>query len=279
MLEGAPKKARLKTPEKSKAHRQYQRSLVALLVLGVLVLAGVGGFSALMAAELSNGLLKQRAEARRRPDWVPLRALPAYVPAAFAAVVDTSSFRTLPTHGRLDRPVLTRDLVRQVHQLRGLAGGARELAMAPILELQTTPRGLLELYLNRVYLGRTENWPVYGIHHASQEFFGKDARRLTLGEAATLAGVLLPPRLADPAGNPGAVGTRRNEVLRLMLQARDITAEQYRAAASEPLGFQPGLDYAPMTRPPGWDQDPEVIRLPPELSPLRDSLNRAAPAP
>lgn len=278
MLEGAPKKTRLKPVEKAKARSQYHRSLVVLLVLGALVLVGAGGFAAAMAAELSNGVLKQREQARRRPDWVPLRALPPYVPAAFAAVVDTSGFRTLPTHGRLDRPVLTRDLVRQVHRLDGLAGEAKELAMAPILELQTTPRGLLELYLNRVYLGRTENWPLYGLFHASQEFFGKDPRQLTLGEAATLAGILFPPRLRDPEANPGAVGTRRNEVLRLMLQAGDITPEHFRAAVREPLGFQPGLDYAPMSRPADWRSEPAVIRLPPELSPLRDSL-RAQPAP
>ena len=70
---------------------------------------------------------------------------------------------------------------------------------------------------------------------------------------------------------PGAVGARRNEVLRRLTAAGVIDAAQARAAAAEPLAFQPGADYVPMSRPLGWKSEPQVIRLPPELRPTPDS--------
>jgi len=226
-----------------------------------------------LEGQLGAGLLKQEAEARRRPDWVPLSQLPPHVREAFLAVVDTTSTLRQPGYLRRQRPSLARDLVRQVHQLEpGLKGQASEVAMAQLLEAERAPGRRLELYLNRVYLGRTESWPLFGVHHAAMEYFGKDVRRLTLGEAATLAGILLPPRVLDPEAAPGPVGARRNEVLRLMHGDRRITDAQLAAALAEPLGFQPGEDYAPMTRPVDWSPEAPVIRLPEALRPRLDSL-------
>jgi membrane peptidoglycan carboxypeptidase len=119
---------------------------------------------------------------------------------------------------------------------------------------------------------------VYGVQHAAQEYFGKDASRLTLSEAATLAGLLLPPRMLNPQASPGAVGARRNEVLQRMLAAGEIDGAAYAQALREPLAFQPGIDYAPMTRPAGWGKEPEVIRLPPGSIPASDSSSAAQPA-
>ncbi|MBD0320923.1 MAG: transglycosylase domain-containing protein, partial [Gemmatimonadetes bacterium] len=122
---------------------------------------------------------------------------------------------------------------------------------------------------------------VYGVFHASREYFGKDPRKLTLAEAATLAGILLPPALPAPEQSPGPVGARRNEVLRRMLRAGTITPAAFRQAAREPLAFQPGADYAPMARPADWRREPDVIRLPPELRPSLqrpDSAAAASPA-
>ena len=112
---------------------------------------------------------------------------------------------------------------------------------------------------------------MYGVQHAAQEYFGKDAKELTLSEAATLAGMLLPPRLVNPQSSPGAVGARRNEVLRRLLEAGRIDRAAFDAAVHEMLAFQPGIDYAPMTRPADWGKEPEVIRLPPGSIPASDS--------
>lgn len=278
-LEGAPRKKRQKKERKPGPARA---SLVALVTLCTLLLVGVGGFALAMHRQLGEGLLAQAEQARRRPDWVPLSSLPRYVPEAFLAVVDTTSFRREALQAPEDgTPRLAHDLVRQVHQLDGgLGGEARELAMTPLLESSLSHRELLELYLNRIYLGKAGGWDVYGIGHAAREYFGKEPQRLTPSEAATLAGILLAPRLADPARDPGRVGPRRNEVLRTMHERGVIDAATYRAAVAEPLAFQPGTDYAPMSRPLGWKAAPDTIRLPPAAADTvtapRDSATAAA---
>lgn len=269
MLGGAPRAGRwMRQPEEKRLGGRHRGSIIALAVVGALILGGIVAFMTVMYLHLDDGLLAQRREARQRPDWVPMQRLPAHVPAAFALVVDTTSFQLAATHGRMDRPRLSRDLVRQVYRLEGgLAAEAREMAMAPLLEVATSAEGLLELYLNRVYLGRIDDEPVYGVLHAARDYFGEEPDALTLSEVATLAAIVLPPRLDKPQRNPGSVGPRRNEVLRMMLRAGTIDQTAYQQALAEPLAFQPGLVHAPMTRPRGWEREPEVIRLPPELRP------------
>lgn len=268
-LGGAPPRAGrwTKHREDKRLGGRHRGSIIALLVLAVLIVGGIGGYLFWANSRLEAGLLAQEREARQRPDWVALDDLPPHVRHALGAVVDTTSFvqRSLQ---RGEGPSVSRELVRQVHLLGGgLAAEAQELAMAPILEVRTSQRRLLEMYVNRVNLGRTENWAVFGIGNASRDFFGKAPPELTPGEAATLAGILLPPRLADPEGEPGAAGARRNEVLRRMLAAGRLDAAAYAAAVREPLGFQPGVEYAPMSRPVDWQEEPAVIRLPEELRP------------
>ena len=280
-LGGAPRSGKwTKHAEDTRVGGRHQGSLIALAVLGVLVLGGIGGYLAWSNAQLQAGLLRQQKEMRRRPDYVRLAELPPYARDAFAAVVDTTSAARRSLKRGMPLPSASRDLVRQVHLLEGgLADQAREMAMTPLLEAHTSSPGLLDLYVNRVAMGRTENWAIYGVQQAAQEYFGKDARRLTLSEAATLAGILLPPRLADPEAAPGPVGTRRNEVLQLMLAAEKIDQAAYRAAVAEPLAFQPGVDYAPMSRPVDWQGQPQPIRLPEALRPRADSAAAAPPSP
>jgi hypothetical protein len=267
-LGGAPRAGRwTKQPEDKRLGGRNRGSIIALLVLGVLLAGGIGGWLAWSNLRLQRGLLAQEREARQRPDWVALAELPPHVRHAFGVVVDTTSFVRRSIR-RADGPPVSRELVRQVHLLGGgLRDDAQELSMAPILEVRTSQRRLLELYVNRVNLGRTENWAVFGVRNAARDFFGKDPDALTPGEAATLAGILLPPRLSDPEADPGAAGARRNEVLRRMLAAGHLDGAAYAAAAAEPLGFQPGFEHEPMARPPGWQEPPEVIRLPEELRP------------
>jgi membrane peptidoglycan carboxypeptidase len=98
---------------------------------------------------------------------------------------------------------------------------------------------------------------------------------LTISESATLAGMLLQPRIEDPGDKPGAVGVRRNEVLRGMLQQGSISEAEYRAALAEPLGFQPGLSRQPMSRPLDWATETRVIRLPESHRPRPDTTAQA----
>lgn len=277
-LGGAPRTGRWTrdVPERTRLGGEHRGSLILLLIAGGLIVVAMGIFALTANARLDHGLMGQYPQARRRPDWVRLRDLPPYVPAAFLAVVDTSSFQRLSPYGRQDRPRLTVDLVTQVQRLRGgVDDQAWRAFMVPLTETRLSRQQMFEYYLNRIYLGRAGDWRVYGVKHAAEEFFGKDARQLTASEAATLAGMLLPPRLVNPQSSPGAVGARRNEVLRRMLAVGDIDRATYDQALREPLAFQPGIDYAPMTRPADFGQEPEVIRLPPGSIPVSDSASAA----
>ena len=241
---------------------------VVVVVVCCLILGTVAGFGWAMDRHLRGGLIEQRAEAAGREDWVELERLPPHVPRAFLTVIDQGFEEGAPVRRRDESRTIPRELVRQIHLLgNGLSGQARELAMAPVLEQRLNQRDLLELYLNRIYLGEANGYPVYGVYYAAAEYFEKDARELTLSEAATLAGLLLEPRIEAPADMPGAVGIRRNEVLRGLLRQGHITPEAFQLAVSERLAFQPGLSEPPMTRRILTAEDTAVIRLPPAYRP------------
>lgn len=245
-----------------------QASTLVVLGIGLFIIGGVAGYGWALDREIRGGILRQRAEAEGRPDWVDLRALPSYVSEAFLAVVEPRLLADSRLRAPLEGPSVARELVRQVHMLpNSLAGESRERLMGPVLEKRIGRSPMVELYLNRVYLGRAQGYPVYGIYHASREYFEKLPEDLTLGEAATLAGLLLDPRITDPANRVGAVGARRTEVLRVMLAGGLITGQEYEQALSEPLGFQPGLEQMPMSRPATWGQPMAPIRLPPDRRP------------
>ena len=75
------------------------------------------------------------------------------------------------------------------------------------LEVRLGKRNILELYLNRVYFGAG----AYGVETASQRFFAKSARDVTLAEAALLAGLLKAPSKYSPASNPPAARERAQQ--------------------------------------------------------------------
>lgn len=277
-LGGAPRTGKWTrdTPERRRMGGEYRGSMIVLLVLGALIVVGMGVFAFFAHDRLDRGVVGQYRQSQRRPDWVRLNQLPPYLVDAVLAVVDTSSFQRLSPYGRQDRPRLTVDLVSQVQRLRrGPADQAWRAFMVPLAEAQLSRGAMVEFYLNRTYLGQAGDWRVYGVQHAAEEYFGKDARRLSLSEAATLAGMLLPPRMLNPSNSPGAVGARRNEVLVRLLESGKIDRAAFDQAVAEPLAFQPGIDYAPMSRPADWGKEPEVIKLPPGSIPLPDSTRAA----
>jgi membrane peptidoglycan carboxypeptidase len=157
-----------------------------------------------------------------------------------------------------------------------ISGVSRARLMGPVLEKRLSRTEIVELYLNRVFLGNSHGYRVYGIYNAAREYFEKAPTELTLGEAATLASLLLEPRIDDPANRVGAVGARRSEVLRIMLAGELISEDEYHAAIAEPLGFQPGLEQMPMSRPADWAAPDSSIRLPPDRRPT--PADSAAPA-
>jgi membrane peptidoglycan carboxypeptidase len=108
----------------------------------------------------------------------------------------------------------------------------RELRMAIDVERKLTADQLLAAYLNVAYF---EN-EAYGVEVAAERYFRTTAGRLSLTQAATLAGLVQNPSLFDPVVNPGAARTRRNVVLARMAQLHYISHAAAAAASKAPLG-------------------------------------------
>jgi penicillin-binding protein 1A len=116
---------------------------------------------------------------------------------------------------------------------RTLGRKLEELVLALWLEVRLGKRDILEIYLNRVYLGSG----AYGVETASRRFFGKPASQLTLPESAMLAGLLKAPSKFSPAANPTVARARARGVLGKMAEAGMLTVEEEEQAASVPIAF------------------------------------------
>lgn len=110
-----------------------------------------------------------------------------------------------------------------------LARKAREAYLALELEKRYSKKEILGMYLNAIYFGDG----AYGAQAAAEDYFGKDAKDLTVAEAALLAGLPQQPSRLDPWTNLSGAITRRNEVLSRMLSNGYITREQYDEAIAE----------------------------------------------
>lgn len=103
------------------------------------------------------------------------------------------------------------------------------------LEQRLTKEEIFEFYANQVPLGQRGSFGISGFGEAAQVFFGKDISRLTLPEAATIAGVIHAPSATNPFRRPERARNRRNVVLGLMLENGYINEQQYAEAVASPL--------------------------------------------
>jgi len=113
----------------------------------------------------------------------------------------------------------------------------RELRMAVRVEHQMSKNQILASYLNVAYFGSS----AYGVEVAAERYFSTGASRLTLPQAALLAGLVENPTAYDPLTNPKTALARRNLVLQRMAQVGDITPAQAGAADRQPLGLSPSM--------------------------------------
>ncbi|HET7572054.1 MAG TPA: PBP1A family penicillin-binding protein [Gaiellaceae bacterium] len=107
----------------------------------------------------------------------------------------------------------------------------KEAALAWQLEQRWPKDRILTAYLNTIYFGNG----AYGAERAARTYFGHPAAKLTLPEAALLAGIPEDPSLYDPVLHPAAARARRRTVLRLMLAQGLIRRAQFRQADRQPL--------------------------------------------
>ena len=89
--------------------------------------------------------------------------------------------------------------------------------------------------MNRIYFGSG----CYGVETASLAYFGKNASKLNLSEAAILAGLIRSPNRFSPLKNPEGAALQRNAVLDRMLELKKISAAQAAASEADESHFEP----------------------------------------
>ena len=177
-----------------------------------------------------------------------LARLPPYVPAAFVSIED----RRFYEHSGFDPVGMARALVADLSSGKSQGAStitqqlarnlylsadqtierkATELMYAVQLERTYSKKQILALYLSRVYFGEG----AYGLEAAAQRYFNKPASKLTVREAATLAGILKSPTHYDPADQPKKSAERTKLVLQAMVDTGAISeGDRAKALAATP---------------------------------------------
>ncbi len=257
-------------PRKSRS-RVRKRSLIGRtiywgLVLALWVVIGAAGTIAWTGAHLPP---IQSLEIPKRPPSIqivdldgrplatrgdsggavlPLKELPSYVPQAFIAIED----RRFYEHYGVDPWGIARALIANILH-RGVSQGGstitqqlaknlfltqertvhrklQEMLLALWLERKFSKTQILELYLNRVYFGSG----AYGIEQASQRYFGKSARQISLPDAALLAGLVKSPSRLAPTRNFDGAEQRAQTVLAAMAELHFINNASAQVALAHP---------------------------------------------
>jgi len=261
-------------PRGSRPRRSpFQATIYWSAVLGVWGLIFLVAFLAMFATDLpdtskifdvkrqpsisyldrSGGLVAVRGTQYAPP--VNLNELPAYVPAAFIAIEDRRFYyhfgfdpigivRTAINNAKAGRIVggastITQQLARNLFLTpdQTVRRKVQELILAVWLEAKFSKKEILALYLNRVYFGAG----AYGIEAASQRYFNKPATRLSVGEAALLAGLMKGPSRYSPLSDKARAERRATVVLDEMVENRAITDEQRSLAFATPVRVSPTL--------------------------------------
>ncbi len=185
--------------------------------------------------------------------WLDYGQLPQTMKTAMVAVEDrrfrqhpgvdplgiARSFYVRATKGRFTQggSTITQQLARNVFLTndKTWTRKLREMVLALAIERKFSKDQILELYLNRVYFGGG----AYGVDAASRKFFGHPADRLSLGEAAVIAGLVKAPSNYSPTADANAAVGRAGVVLGVMREQGLVTDAQVAAAAPGKLKFAP----------------------------------------
>lgn len=192
-------------------------------------------------------LIATFGEKRRVP--LPYDQIPKQLIQAVLATEDQRYFQ----HGGVDLPGLGRAAVQLALTGRKVQGGStitmqvarsfyltrhktfgrkiREILLAIKIDHKLTKEKILELYLNKVFLGNR----AYGVEAAAEVYYGKHLNELSLDQFAMLAGLPKAPSTLNPLANPTAAMKRRNHVLWRMYDQGYIDEATYNKAIKEPL--------------------------------------------
>ncbi len=177
-----------------------------------------------------------------------LKEMPAYVPRAFVAIEDRRFYHNfgIDPYGIMRAAManilhmgvsqggstITQQLAKNLFltQERTIHRKLQEVLLALWLDHKFSKDKILALYLNRVYFGSG----AYGIEQAAQRYFGISARRLTVAQAAMLAGLVKSPSRLAPTRNYKAAEKRAKLVLAAMAQQHYISKTKERVALANP---------------------------------------------
>lgn len=181
-------------------------------------------------------------------DRLKLEDMPDYLPAAFIAMEDRRFYR----HNGIDSIGMLRALLIDIRARRLVAGGSTisqqtakivftnsertmsrklsDMLGALALENALTKKQILELYMNRLYLGSG----AYGVDGAAHVYFGKSARKLSLPEAAMLATLTTAPSVFSPRRDLKRAQERAAMVLDVMVDQGVISEAQAEDAKAHP---------------------------------------------
>ena len=184
---------------------------------------------------------------------IPLDALHDYTYMAFVAVEDKRFF----DHNGIDykrvagallhnlksgsykegASTISQQLIKNTHldNYKTLRRKVNEMILATELERSYSKKEILEMYVNTIYFGRN----AYGIETAANVYFNKSATDLTVSESAVLAGMIKAPNNYAPDKNAEKCKTRRNRVLKLMLDQNVIDVEAYNEAIASEITYSP----------------------------------------
>jgi penicillin-binding protein 1A len=201
-----------------------------------------------------------RSENVRQP--LPEKAQPQVLRDATVAIEDRNFFH----HGALDYEGIARAAWKDLQAGAAVQGASTitqqlvrnlyihnpentikrkliEASLAVELEEAHDKNWILTQYLNSAPYGTVEGQTAVGAEAASQTYFSKPAKKLTLTQGALLAGLPQAPSEYNPFLDPKAALKRRNEVLAAMADEGYITQEEYLEARTRGLGIDPGKKY------------------------------------
>ncbi|VTP81593.1 Penicillin-binding protein 1A [Leclercia adecarboxylata] len=190
-------------------------------------------------------LIAQYGEKRRIP--LTLNQIPPVMVKAFIATEDSrfyehhgvdpvgifraASVALFSGHASQGASTITQQLARNffLSPEKTLIRKVKEVFLAIRIEQMLNKDEILELYLNKIYLG----YRAYGVGAAAQVYFGKSIEQLTLSEMATIAGLPKAPSTFNPLYSLNRATARRNVVLSRMLSEGYISQTQYDQARNE----------------------------------------------
>ena len=207
-------------------------------------------YSVELEPELLSGIFEGDWQQRR---LVPLNQIP---PAFIDSILAAEDHRFYEHHGfdfartlkagwidltarhvRQGGSTLTQQLMKNffLTRQRSFKRKIKELLMAYIAESKYSKDEILENYINDIYLGQRGQEGIYGVWEASEYYFSKEPRDLTIGEMATIAGMISSPNRLNPIRHPDLAKVRRNEVLGSMVTDGYISKAAYDRAAAETM--------------------------------------------